>query len=225
MRLQVHRSGRRCQRGDERPAWIVARPSDRVVARLGYDAAMVLRQSAGILLFRRRLGPDGGPEVLLAHPGGPFFAKRDEGHWTIPKGEPDGPDEDLLAVARREFAEEVGHPAPPAQPDGSAPIELGSIVQKGGKVVHAWAIEGDLDPDAAISNQFEMVWPPGSGRLQSFPEIDRVAWFDPLEASRRLKPTQIPFIERLIERLSASAAPAPAATTATSAMPTKPDGS
>lgn len=165
---------------------------------------MAIRQSAGILLFRRGpTGPgDGGPsepEVLLGHPGGPFFARRDEGHWSIPKGEPDFPDDDLLAVARREFAEETGHPAPAAQPDGGPPIPLGTIVQKGGKIVHAWAIEGDLDPAAAASNEFEMEWPPRSGRRQSFPEIDRIAWFAPDEARRRLKPTQIPFIDRLVE--------------------------
>ena len=166
---------------------------------------MAVRQSAGVLLFRRRGDGDERIEVLLAHPGGPFFATRDEGHWTIPKGEPDDPDEDLLAVARREFAEEVGHDAPPGQPDGAPPIELGSIVQKGGKVVHAWAVEGDLDPATAVSNAFEMIWPPRSGRLQSFPEIDRVAWFDPVEAARRLKPTQVPFVERLLARLGGSA--------------------
>ena len=167
---------------------------------------MTIRQSAGILLFRRApLRPDGAsgnePEVLLGHPGGPFFARRDEGHWSIPKGEPDAPDDDLLAVARREFAEETGHPAPAAQPDGQPPLSLGTIVQKGGKIVHAWAIEGDLDPAAAASNEFEMEWPPRSGQRQSFPEIDRVAWFAPDEARRRLKPTQIPFIDRLVEVL------------------------
>jgi predicted NUDIX family NTP pyrophosphohydrolase len=166
---------------------------------------MVLRQSAGILLYRRRAASEDGIEVLLAHPGGPFFAHRDEGHWTIPKGEPDAPDADLLAVARREFAEEVGHPAPQAQPDGTPPMELGTIVQKGGKVVHGWAIEGDLDPAAAVSNEFEMEWPPRSGRQATFPEIDRVAWFDPAEASRRLKPTQVPFVERLVARLADAA--------------------
>lgn len=185
---------------------------------LGYPSAMVLRQSAGILLFRRR---DSGAsvEVLLAHPGGPFFTNRDEGHWTIPKGEPDEPDEDLLAVARREFAEEVGHPAPAGGPDGSPPLELGSIVQKGGKIVHAWAIEGDLDPASAVSNRFEMVWPPRSGRLQSFPEIDRVAWVDPGEAVRRLKPTQAPFVERLLDVLFGVSA------TADGASALNPDGS
>ena len=150
------------------------------------------RTSAGILLFRPRAGR---LEVLLAHPGGPFFRNRDAGHWTIPKGEADG-DEGLIAVARREFEEETGHPAP----DGD-PIELGSIVQKGGKVVHAWGLEGDLDPAAAESNLFEMVWPPGSGQLQAFPEIDRVEWFDVDEARRRVKPTQIPLIDRLVDTL------------------------
>ncbi|MGA2007079.1 MAG: NUDIX domain-containing protein [Solirubrobacteraceae bacterium] len=158
---------------------------------------MGVRQSAGILLFRLPAAAR-EPEILLGHPGGPFFARRDDGYWSIPKGEPEHADEDLLAVARREFAEEVGRPAPSCQPDGSAPIPLGTIVQKGGKVVHAWAIEGDLDPATAQSNVFELEWPPRSGRRESFPELDRVAWFAPDEARRRLKPTQIPFIDRLI---------------------------
>ena len=158
---------------------------------------MAVRQSAGIVLFRRpAVGRE--PEVLLGHPGGPIFARRDEGYWSIPKGEPDPADEDLLAVARREFAEEVGHPAPLCQPDGSAPISLGTIVQKGGKVVHAWAIEGDLDPATAWSNVFELEWPPRSGLRERFPELDRVAWFAPAEARRRVKAAQIAFIDRLI---------------------------
>jgi len=136
-------------------------------------------------------------EVLLGHPGGPFFTRRDEGHWTIPKGEPDAPGDDLLVVARREFEEETGHAAPPGGPAGAAPIPLGEIVQKGGKVVSAWAIEGDLDPSLAQSNTFEIEWPPRSGRRQVFAEIDRVAWFGPEEARRRLKPSQIPFVDRL----------------------------
>ncbi len=159
---------------------------------------MAVRQSAGILLFRRPAGGAREPEVLLGHPGGPFFARKDEGYWSIPKGELDHADEDLLSVARREFAEEVGRPPPRGQPDGSAPIPLGTIVQKGGKVVHAWAIEGDLDPDTARSNVFELEWPPRSGRRESFPELDRVAWFTPAEARRRLKRAQVPFIDRLI---------------------------
>jgi predicted NUDIX family NTP pyrophosphohydrolase len=173
---------------------------------------MTVRQSAGILLFRRLTMRAREPEVLLGHPGGPFFARRDEGCWSIPKGEPDRADEDLLAVARREFAEEVGHPAPARQPDGSAPISLGTIVQPGGKLVHAWAIEGDVDPATARSNMFEAEWPPRSGRRAAFPEIDRVAWFAPAEARRRVKPAQIPFIDRLIaavagEFASSGAAP------------------
>lgn len=154
---------------------------------------MATRTSAGILLYRHR---GGHLELLLAHPGGPFFIRRDEGYWTIPKGEVD-PDEELLAVARREFEEETGHPSPDRDP-----IPLGSIVQKGGKIVHAWALEGDLDPSVAVSNTFEMTWPPGSAERQSFPEIDRVAWFEPAEARRRIKPTQIPLINRLEAELA-----------------------
>jgi predicted NUDIX family NTP pyrophosphohydrolase len=168
-----------------------------MVSVLPYDASMAVRQSAGILLFRRAMAAS-DLQVLLGHPGGPFFARRDEGYWSIPKGEPDPADEDLLAVARREFAEEVGQPWASCQPDGSPPIPLGSIVQKGGKLVYAWAIEGDLDPATTRSNVFELEWPPRSGRRECFPELDRVAWFAPPEARRRVKPTQIPFIDRLI---------------------------
>jgi predicted NUDIX family NTP pyrophosphohydrolase len=158
---------------------------------------MSVRTSAGILLYRLDgSGPD-GLEVLLAHPGGPYFERKDLGDWTIPKGEPDGAAESLEDVARREFAEETGTTLNPAAPT----LELGSIVQKGGKVVHGWAVQGDLDPVAARSNEIEIEWPPRSGRRRLFPEIDRVAWFDPAEARRRIKPTQIPFIERLEEAL------------------------
>ena len=152
-----------------------------------------MRVSAGILLYRRS---ERGLEVLLAHPGGPLFERRDEGHWTVPKGEPnDG--EPLLETAGREFTEETGMAV------GDGPwLELGSIVQKGGKVVHAWAFEGDLDPGLARSETFEMEWPPRSGNLQAFPEIDRVAWFDPIEARRRLKPAQVPLLDRLEAILS-----------------------
>ena len=147
-----------------------------------------MRVSAGILLFRRT---SGRLEVLLAHPGGPFFTGRDLGAWTIPKGEPD-PDEALDAAAVREFVEETG-----MRPSDGPRLELGSVVQKGGKVVHAWGIEGDLDPEAAHSNLVELEWPPRSGRRQSFPEIDRVAWFEPDEARRRIKEAQGLFIDRL----------------------------
>jgi predicted NUDIX family NTP pyrophosphohydrolase len=164
-----------------------------------YDPAMAVRRSAGILLFRRtRVSGTDEVEVLLAHPGGPFFAHRDDGFWSIPKGEPDADEHDLLAVARREFAEEVGTPAPEAGPDGSAPIQLGTITQKGGKIIHAWAVEGDVDPETAVSNTFEMEWPPGSGNRRTFPEIDRVGWFGPDDARLRLKSTQTPFVDRLL---------------------------
>ena len=155
------------------------------------------RRSAGLLLYRRGAG---GVEVLLAHPGGPVWAKRDLGAWTVPKGEFE-PGEEGIAVARREFEEETGHPPP----DGP-PIALGEIRQKGGKVVEAWAFEGDLDPSAARSNTFPFEWPPRSGRWMTIPEIDRVEWFAPDEARRRIKDTQAPFVDRLLAALDAFAA-------------------
>jgi predicted NUDIX family NTP pyrophosphohydrolase len=151
------------------------------------------RRSAGILLYRR-VGD--GVEVLLAHPGGPIFAQRDEGYWTIPKGEIDD-GEEPWGVALREFEEETGHRAP----DGPA-IELGDITQKGGKIVVAWALEGELDPATAHSNTFPFQWPPKSGRYITIPEIDRVAWFAPDAARRKVKDTQIPLIDRLIEAIT-----------------------
>jgi predicted NUDIX family NTP pyrophosphohydrolase len=146
------------------------------------------RTSAGILLWRSRRGRI---EVLLGHPGGPYFAGKDADHWTVLKGEVD-PDEDLLGVARREFAEETGHP----MPDGPA-IELGEIRQKSGKRVVAWAVEGDLDTETAASNSFEMEWPPRSGRTREFPEIDRVEWFGLDDAREKIKAAQAPFLDRL----------------------------
>ena len=151
------------------------------------------RTSAGILLWRRK---GGRLEVLLGHNGGPFWAKKDHGHWTVLKGEAE-PGEELEAVARREFAEETSHELP----EGPM-IGLGEITQKSGKLVVAWAVEGDLDPAAAVSNTFEMEWPPRSGRLQQFPEIDRVEWFAPDEARRRLKAAQVPFLDRLEEAIA-----------------------
>jgi predicted NUDIX family NTP pyrophosphohydrolase len=151
---------------------------------------MADRISAGILLYRSR---EGQMEVLLAHPGGPFHATKDLGTWTIPKGEAE-PGEDLIDVARREFQEETGHAAPAA-----GAIPLGTVRQRGGKLVHAWALAGDLDPGVARSNTFTLEWPPGSGRLEAFPEIDRVAWFDLDEARLRLKDAQVPFLDRLVE--------------------------
>lgn len=150
--------------------------------------------SAGVLLWRRY---EDRVEVLLAHQGGPFWVKKDLGHWTIPKGEAE-PGEEFVAVALREFAEETGHEVP------DAPLlHLGEIRQKSGKLVLAWAAEGDLDPATAVSNTFDMEWPPHSGRIQAFPEIDRVEWFDLEEARRRLKAAQVPFLDRLTAALAA----------------------
>jgi predicted NUDIX family NTP pyrophosphohydrolase len=143
--------------------------------------------SAGLLLFRRR---GGRVEVLLAHPGGPFWADRDAGAWTIPKGLA-GAGEDLLAAARREFAEETG-----LRPEGPF-LPLGSVRQKAGKVVHAWACAGDADPAMLTSNTMSVEWPPGSRRRIEFPEVDRCAWFDPAEARAKLNPAQAEFIDRL----------------------------
>ncbi len=149
------------------------------------------QRSAGILLHRH--GAD-GREVLLVHPGGPFWAKRDDGAWSIPKGEY-ADDEDPVAAARREFAEELGS----ALPDGTELRELGEVRQKNGKRVRAWAAEGDLDASAARSNTFEMEWPPRSGRRQEFPEIDRAEWFTLARAREKLLPAQAAFLDRLEE--------------------------
>lgn len=159
---------------------------------------MSRRISAGILLYRYR---DDALEVLLAHPGGPFFAGRDNGHWTIPKGEP-GDGDDLLATAAREFEEETGHVlALVARDPAAPPLDLGFVVQASGKRVHCWAVEGDMDPGLATSNTFEMPWPPGSERLRTFPEIDRVAWFPIAEARGMANPAQAELVTRLAIRL------------------------
>jgi predicted NUDIX family NTP pyrophosphohydrolase len=146
------------------------------------------KTSAGLLMFRRLDGRS--LEVLLAHPGGPFWARKDLGAWTIPKGE--YTDEDPLAAAQREFVEETGFP--PAPPF----IPLASIKQKSGKAVSAWAFEGDCDPAQLRSNDFEMEWPKGSGQMQSFPEVERAEWFTIDEARRRILPAQEPLLDRLM---------------------------
>ena len=151
---------------------------------------MASRRSAGILLFRIE---GTGPEVLLVHPGGPFWAKKDEGAWSIPKGEY-GEGEDPRACALRELAEELG--SPPSI-DPGALIDLGEVRQKGGKVVRAWAAEGDFDPAALRSNTFAMEWPPRSGREREFPEVDRAGWFDPEVAVEKINPAQAAFVDRL----------------------------
>jgi predicted NUDIX family NTP pyrophosphohydrolase len=151
------------------------------------------KPSAGLLLFRHGAH---GLEVLLAHPGGPYWADRDDGVWSIVKGEIDDPAEAALDVARREFREETGQPPP----DGE-PIPLGEVTQRSGKVVLAWAYEGDLDPDAVESNTLEIEWPPRSGRGLTIPEIDRAEWFGPDEARRAINAAQVPFIDRLSAEL------------------------
>jgi predicted NUDIX family NTP pyrophosphohydrolase len=151
---------------------------------------MAPRPSAGLLLHRAGVG---GTEVLLVHPGGPFWQKRPWGSWSVPKGEiEDG--EEAAAVAEREFAEELGSPAPP----GSR-VDLGEITQKNGKRVHAWAVEGDLDTSQVVSNTFRIEWPRGSGRQREFPEVDEARWFSLDEARRRIIPGQVPLLERLDE--------------------------
>jgi predicted NUDIX family NTP pyrophosphohydrolase len=151
-------------------------------------------QSAGLLLFRRT---PGGLEILLGHMGGPFFARRDDGAWSIPKGEY-GPDEEPLAAARREFEEEFGAPPPSA----ATLLDLGTIRQRNGKLVTAWAAESDFDAAAVVSNTFELEWPPRSGRRQSFPEVDRAAWFDLETARSKMIVGQDALLDRLLERAS-----------------------
>ena len=145
------------------------------------------RQSAGLLMFRRCQGV---LQVLLAHPGGPYFVKKDEGHWSIPKGEPDG-QEDLLATALREFEEETG-----VAPQGPY-LPLRPVQQKGGKIVHAWAFDGDCDPRQLRSNTFTLEWPPHSGQVVEFPEIDRAEFFDLPTARKKIKPGQEPLLAEL----------------------------
>ena len=149
-----------------------------------------MKRSAGLLLFHPG---DDGLEVLLGHMGGPFFARRDAGAWTVIKGEYE-PDEPAWEAARREFQEEVGLPPP----DGEA-IDLGEVRQTNGKIVTVWAIRADLDPAAITPGTFRMEWPPQSGRLQEFPELDRVAWFDLDRARSVIVKAQAAFLDRLAE--------------------------
>jgi predicted NUDIX family NTP pyrophosphohydrolase len=149
------------------------------------------KRSAGLMMYRRRLC---GMEVFLVHPGGPFFATKDLGAWTIPKGEY-LEDEQPLEAAKREFQEETGFSVPEKF------LDLGSIKQAGGKIVSAWAFEGNCDPGKMISNHCKVEWPPRSGRLIEIPEADRGAWFSIDEAKERIKSTQIPLLDRLTKAL------------------------
>ena len=150
------------------------------------------RTSAGLLMYR---GRGRKLEVLLVHPGGPFFKNKDLGTWTVPKGEP-AEGEELLATARREFREETG-----VDPGDAALIPLGEVKQKAGKIVHAWAFEGDCDPSTLACNTFKVQWPPKSGQWRSFPEVDQYAFFDPATARQKINPAQAAFLDRLEEAL------------------------
>jgi predicted NUDIX family NTP pyrophosphohydrolase len=151
------------------------------------------KRSAGILLYRL---VDGSVEVLIAHPGGPFWARKDEGAWSIPKGEYDDGD-DPWSAARREFAEELGKQAP----DGER-IDLAPVRQPGGKVVTAFAVRGDLDLDGTVSNTFTLEWPRGSGSLREYPEVDRVGWFEVAQARAKLLKGQRPLLDQLLDALA-----------------------
>ncbi|MDL9945049.1 NUDIX domain-containing protein [Gordonia sp. ABSL11-1] len=156
------------------------------------------KRSAGLLLYRRRAGMT---EVLIAHPGGPLWARKDDGAWSIPKGLYEA-GEDAEATARREFAEELGSPAP-----HDPVVELGDVRLASGKVVTGFAAEGDLDAAGVVSNTFEMQWPPRSGRMQEFPEIDRAEWVSPDVARVKLNPAQAAFVDRLMEVLDGDRPP------------------
>ena len=157
------------------------------------EAVSRSRTSAGILLYRRT---PRGIEVLLGHPGGPYFEDKDVGAWSIPKGQAEN-GEELLAVAKREFGEETGH----VVGSNSRLIQLGSIRQRGGKTVHAWALEGDMDPNEARSNTFRMEWPPRSGIFIEVPELDQVAWFTPEQARIAMNPAQVALVDTLLGKL------------------------
>jgi predicted NUDIX family NTP pyrophosphohydrolase len=150
------------------------------------------RRSAGVLVFRRAQEPQAHLEVLLGHLGGPFWARKDQGAWTVPKGE-HPPEEEPRDAARREFEEELGLPVPAGEW-----LDLGEVRQSGGKVVRVWAVEGDLDPGAVTPGTFETEWPPGSGRRATFPELDRVQWWDLAGARERLVAAQRELLDRLV---------------------------
>jgi predicted NUDIX family NTP pyrophosphohydrolase len=156
----------------------------------------VPKRSAGLLLYRPA---EAGLEVLLAHPGGPFYVRKDDGVWTVPKGEYDSTEEPL-AAAVREFTEEMGSPPPQGEP-----LALGEARQSSGKVNVVWAVAGDFDASNVRSNTFPLEWPPRSGRIQQVPEIDRAAWFPLVQARRKLRPAQLPFLDRLEEAVTRSA--------------------
>jgi predicted NUDIX family NTP pyrophosphohydrolase len=152
-----------------------------------------VKQSAGILVYRTL---SASLEVLLIHPGGPFWAKKDDGAWFIPKGEIE-PDEEPRAAAYREFREELGMDVPPGEP-----LELGTVKNKSGKLIHAWAVAGDLELAGFVSNTFELEWPPKSGKQREFPEVDRAQYFAVDLAVKKMHPAELPLVERLLRQLT-----------------------
>ncbi|MFL5462080.1 MAG: NUDIX domain-containing protein [Gemmatimonadales bacterium] len=172
--------------------------SCRLFLRLESAALKISSPSAGLLLFRRSTG---GLQIFLAHPGGPYWKTRDAGAWTLPKGVAEA-GEDLLFTAQREFQEETG-----IRPEGPF-ISLGAVRQKAGKIVHAWAWEGEADPTQITSNTMKTEWPRGSGRWLTFPEVDRCAWFSPAQAREKINPAQAEFIDRLEVALGLRESPA-----------------
>ena len=158
---------------------------------------MAAKVSAGVLLFRRT---SGSLEVLLVHPGGPFWSKKDDGAWFLPKGEIE-PDEEPLACAKREFREELGH-----EPPAGEYKSLGDVKNKSGKKIFAWAVEGDFEPALLVSNTFRLEWPPRSGIEQDFPEVDRASFFSGEEARRKVHPAELPLLERLEQILAGARA-------------------
>ena len=153
-------------------------------------------RSAGLLLYRRPDDVSNGVQVLLGHMGGPYWKGKDAAAWSIPKGEYTG-DEDPLAAARREFAEELG-----LEPPGADFVPLGEVLQRGGKIVTAWAVEADVDVRKIVSNSFEIEWPPRSGRRQKFPEVDRADWFEIPVARLKIVQGQLPLLDRLTQQLA-----------------------
>jgi predicted NUDIX family NTP pyrophosphohydrolase len=153
---------------------------------------MAAKQSAGLLVYR---GSGAALEVLLVHPGGPFWAKKDEGAWFIPKGEVE-PGEELLSTARREFREELG-----LEPPTGEPLALGSVKNKGGKTIHAWALAGDLELSGFHSNTFSLEWPPRSGKQRDFPEVDRAQYFGIETATQKMHPAEQPLLQTLLRAL------------------------
>lgn len=189
-------TGRMARSGSSEPSGRIRPGPPGPTRRSSTSAGLLVYRSGGPPARRDRAAVEAELQVLIVHPGGPWWARRDEGSWSVPKGEHD-PDDDPAGCARREFEEELGVPVPPGPW-----IDLGEVVQAGGKRVRAWAVAGEVEAGEVRSNTFELEWPPRSGRRQRFPEVDRAAWVDPPTARRKLVPAQAAFVDRLIDRLT-----------------------